>query len=246
MDLFLLDTLAFVGSWPSPIINISDPAHPETVGNFPMPLGGVYARDTFAYLAMDYDSFFVYSIAHPAAPRCLGSLDFSGGQQYAEYNVDIDVLDTIAYIGGWHLKTVSVADPRNPREVGTRWNPPSSYIPRLSYSPPYLYVACSDGGVCIMETLQTGVSELARPATANRVLVAPSVTRGPVRVTADVPGKTIELEVYDVAGSLIRKETGSMKRAVSVDLTGAPDGAYLVMVRMENSRSTTKVVKTRR
>ena len=97
-----------------------------------------------------------------------------------------------------------------------------------------------------METLQTGVSELARPATANRVLVAPSVTRGPVRVTADVPGKTIELEVYDVAGSLIRKETGSMKRAVSVDLTGAPDGAYLVMVRMENSRSTTKVVKTRR
>ncbi len=246
LDLFVCDSLAYVSNWPSPIINISDPTHPSTVGNFPMPLGGVYVRDTFAYLAMSYDSMFVYSVANPALPVRLGSLDFSGGQQYAEYNVDIEVLDTIAYIGGWHLKTVSVADPRDPREVGERWNPPSSYIPRLTYAAPYLYVACSDAGVCIMETLQTGISEPARRPAASRISVAPSLTRGPFRVTVNVTGRAFDLEVFDVAGNLIQRKTGSMRGAQTIDLTSAPDGAYLVMVKTDVGMSTTKVVKTRR
>jgi len=246
LDLFVSDSLAYVGNWPSPIISISDPAHPETVGSFPMPLGGVYVRDTFAYLAMSYDSMFVYSVANPALPVRLGSLDFSGGQQYAEYSLDIEVLDTIAYIGGWHLKTVSVADPRNPREVGERWSPPSLYIPRLTYAAPYLYVACSDGGVCIMETLQTGISEPARGPAASRISVAPSLTRGPVRVTANVLGRVFDLEVFNVTGNLIQIRTGSMREAQTIDLTSAPDGAYLVMVKTDVGMSTTKVVKTRR
>ncbi len=246
LDLFVADSLAYVSNWPSPIINISDPGHPEAVGNFPMPLGGVYVRDTFAYLAMSYDSMFVYSVANPALPVRLGSLDFSGGRQYAEYNLDIEVLDTIAYIGGWHLKTVSVADPRNPREVGERWDPPSSYISRLTYAAPYLYVACSDGGVCIMETLQAGISEPARRPAASRISVTPSLTRGPVRVAFCVPGKAFDLEVFDVTGNLIQSRTGSMRGAQTIDLTSAPDGAYLVMVKTDVGMSTTKVVKTRR
>jgi hypothetical protein len=245
LDLFVSDSLAYVGNWPSPIISISDPTHPEIVGSFAMPLGGVYVRDTFAYLAMSYDSMFVYSVANPALPVRLGSLDFSGGQQYAEYDLDIEVLDTIAYIGGWHLKTVSVADPRNPREVGERWNPPS-YIPRLTYAAPYLYVACSDAGVCIMETLQTGISEPARRPAASRISVAPSLTRGPVHVTVNVTGRVFDLEVFDVTGNLIQKRTGSMKGAQTIDLTSAPDGAYLVMVKTEVGVSTTKVVKTKK
>jgi len=244
--LCMQDSLAYVGSWPSPIISVSDPVHPETVGNFPMPLGGVCVRDTFAYLAMSYDSMFVYSVANPALPVRLGSLDFAGGQQYAEYDLDIEVLDTIAYVGGWHLKTVSVADPRNPREVGERWNPPSSYIPRLTYAAPYLYVACSDGGVCIMETLQTGISEPARTVLAKHIAVSPTLTRGPVRVAACVPGKAFILEVFDVTGNLIQKKTGSTKGAQTIDLTSAPDGVYLVMVKTEVGVNTMKVVKTRR
>jgi hypothetical protein len=246
LDLFVSDSLAYVGNWPSPIINISDPTHPTTVGNFSMPLGGVYVRDTFVYLAMSYDSMFVYSVSNPSLPVRLGRLDFSGGQQYAEYNLDIEVLDTIAYVGGWHLKTVSVADPRNPREVGERWNPPSSYIPRLTYAAPYLYVACSDGGVCIMETLQTGVSESVRRSATCRISVTPSLTRGPVRVAACVPGNAFILEVFDVTGNLIQRRTGSMKGTQTIDLTSAPDGAYLVMVKTDVGMSTTKVVKTRR
>jgi hypothetical protein len=61
-----------------------------------------------------------------------------------------------------------------------------------------------------------------------------------------MPVKTMGLEVYDVAGNLVRRKTGSTKETVSVDLTGAPDGVYLVVVRTEVGRSTTKVVKTRR
>ena len=246
LDLFVADSLAYVGNWPSPIINISDPAHPETVGSFPMPLGGVYVRDTFAYLATSYDSMFVYSVANPALPVRLGSLDFAGGQHYAVYNVDIEVVDTIAYIGGTSLKTVSVADPRNPREVGTRWNPPSLAVSRLAYTWPYLYVACSDGGVCIMETLQTGISEPARRPAASRISVTPSLTRGPVRVTVNVTGRAFDLEVFDVTGNLIQRKTGLMRGAQTIDLTSAPDGAYLVMVKTEVGMSTTKVVKTRR
>jgi len=246
VDLFLQDTLAYVGSWPSPIIDVSDPTHPESVGCFPMPLTGVYVRDTLAYLAMDYDSMFVFSVANPAAPVRLGGLDFSGGQHYAVFNEDIEVIDTIAYIGGTSIKFVSVADPRNPREVGTRWKPPSLAVKRLTWVAPYLYLACDDGGVCIVETLLSGISEPARQSTLNRVQVAPSVTRGPVLVTASMPVRTMELEVYDVAGNLVRRKTGSAKGTVSVDLTSAPDGAYLVMVKTEEGRSTTKIIKTRR
>jgi hypothetical protein len=249
MDLFLLDTLAFVGSWPSPIIDISDPVHPETVGSIPLPLGGVFVRDTFAYAVMDYDSFFVYSVANPAAPVRLGSLDFSGGQQYAEYNVDIEVLDTVAYIGGWHLKTVSVADPRNPREVGTRWNPPSSYIPRLSYAPPYLYVACSDGGVCVLETLQTGISEIAARPLVGLVRVAPTVTAGRVRFWFDdaKPWRG-RVTVYNASGAEFAQASAS--RAVSdageIDLTNAPGGVYLLRFKTDRGSCFAKVVKTTR
>jgi hypothetical protein len=245
-DLCVLDSLAYVGNWPSPIINISDPAHPDTIGNFPMPLGGVYVRDTFAYLAMDYDSMFVYSVANPAAPIRLGSLDFAGGQHYAVFNVDIEVVDTIAYIGGTSLKTVSVADPRNPREVGPRWKPPSLAVRRLAFVAPYLYLACTDGGVCIAETLNAGVSERTTNSAVGRISVVPSITRGPVRVTASDIGRAFDLQVFDVAGNLIRKEASSTRKPVSLDLTSAPDGVYLVMVKTEVGMSTMKVVKTRR
>jgi len=245
MCLFLKDSLAFVGSWPSPIINIRDPAHPTAIGNINLPLGGIYVQDTFAYLAEDYDSFFVYSVANPATPVRLGGLDLSGGRPYGQYNLGVEVIDTIAYIGGWQLKAVSVADPRAPRETGTRWNPPSSYIPRLSFTSPYLFVACSEGGICIMETLQTGVNEHPGSVSAGSFLVAPSVTRGQVRVASSFAGKPFEVDAYDVEGALIRRQRSTGPSAV-VDLTGAPDGAYLVVVRTKDGRSTTKVVKARR
>jgi hypothetical protein len=245
-SLFVADSLAYVGNWPSPVIDVRDPTHPVVIGSFPVPSGGISVRDTFAYVARTYDSFYVYSVANPTSPARLGALDLSGGQAYGQYNLSVEVVDTVAYIGGWQLKTVSVADPRNPREIGERWNPPSLYIPRLTYAAPYLYVACSDGGVCIMETLQTGVGESARRPAASRISLAPSLTHGSVRVTVNVTGRALNLEVFDVTGNLIQRRTGSMRGVQTIDLTSAPDGAYLVMVKTEVGVSTTKVVKTRR
>jgi hypothetical protein len=246
IGLFLQDTLAFVGNWPSPIINISDPSRPDTIANFPMALSGVYVTDTFAYLAASYDSMFIYSIADPIRPTRLGSVDFSGGQQYAEYNLDIEVVDTIAYVGGLHIKTVSIADPRNPHEVGERWLPPATLASKLAYAEPYLYVACSEGGVCILETLRTGISENSRtPAMAN-VSVTPRITPGRLRVAVSGPSEMLSLKVFDVIGNVVWMETAPLRREVMVNLAGAPDGAYLVMVRTNVGTSTTKVVKTRR
>jgi hypothetical protein len=65
-------------------------------------------------------------------------------------------------------------------------------------------------------------------------------------VTANVLGRVFDLEVFNVTGNLIQIRTGSMREAQTIDLTSAPDGAYLVMVKTDVGMSTTKVVKTRR
>lgn len=96
-----------------------------------------------------------------------------------------------------------------------------------------------------METLQTGVNEHPGSVSAGSFLVAPSVTRGQVRVASSFAGKPFEVDAYDVEGALIRRQRSTGPSAV-VDLTGAPDGAYLVVVRTKDGRSTTKVVKARR
>jgi hypothetical protein len=200
-------------------------------------------RDTFAYVARTYDSFYVYSVANPASPRRLSALDLSGGRPYGQYNLSVALADTVVYIGGWQLKAVSVADPRQPREVGSRWSPPSYYVPRLTYVEPHLYVACSDGGMCILETLQTGVGETEGYLAPVCMRASPSVTRG--KVAIDLAGIHLpcELRVCDVLGAEVSRQVLRQNRTAQVDLSARSDGVYLLMVRSATGNVSLKVTK---
>ncbi|MBM3316143.1 T9SS type A sorting domain-containing protein, partial [candidate division WOR-3 bacterium] len=169
--------------------------------------------------------------------------DLSGGRPYGQYNLSVALVDTVAYIGGWQLKTVSVADPRQPYEIGSRWSPPSYYVPRLTCVEPHLYVACSDGGVCILETLQTGVGELGGCLLPARVLASPSVTRGMVVLDLSSIHLPCELTVYDVLGAEVARQVLRQNRTAQVDLTARSDGVYLLVVRSATENVSLKVTK---
>jgi len=180
MCLFLSDSLAYVGSWPSPIINVRDPAHPTTVGSFPLPLGGIFVRDTLAYLACDYDTFYVYSVADPTQPVRSGGLTWLVASSTAS--------TTPASKSSIRLlhRRLATQDrehrrPGTPREIGTRWN---HLLPtwRADYAAPYLYAACAEGGVCILDTLTTAVEEPPASRAEKSITVVPSVTNGLVSV----------------------------------------------------------------
>jgi hypothetical protein len=244
-DVFLDWPLAYVGNWPSPIINVSNPASPTIVGTIPDATGGIYVRDTFAYVAGSYDSVFVYSVARPNAPVRLGALDVSDGTPWSQFNRDIELVDTIAYVSGWQMKTISVADPRAPRECGPRWYPPSSLIRRLAYAPPYLYAACYDGGVCILETLSTGVAEARRDRASDMVDVRPSVVRGAARVQVTT-GQVAAVVVFTAAGVRIDASCRPDRAGWTVDLSRQPAGVYVLHITADRAKHLAKVIKTGR
>jgi len=243
--LFVKDSFAYVGSWPSQIISVRQPTQPTVIGSFDMPLGGIVVEDTFAYVARTYDSMYVYSVARPTQPLRLGSLCMSGGIPYGQWNRGLAKVDTIVYIGGWQMKVVSVADPARPFEVDARWAPPSLAVQRIEYVPPFLYVACGDGGVSVLETLQTGIVEQPSERGAASVVVEPTVTSGCVRVTSRGLVGVLRIGVYNVAGELVELATcyGGMG---SMDLSFAPAGAYVVRAETRTGCYTARVVKVRR
>jgi hypothetical protein len=154
-DLYLWDTLAYVAnSYNLNILDITQPANPQLVGTLNGYPNAMDRRDTFMFVVSDF-WLVSYSVADPVQPRALDSVSLTGHMH------DVLVLDSIAYCGGWVMQMVDVADPQNMRVLPETWVPPS-WIRRIVYAPPYLYTCCTEGGVCIMETLQTGIAEPGR------------------------------------------------------------------------------------
>ncbi|MFO7676146.1 MAG: T9SS type A sorting domain-containing protein [bacterium] len=245
LALFVLDTLAYVGNWPSsPIISISDPTQPTIIGNIDMPLRGIAVEDTFAYLARNYDSMYVYSVADPTSPVRLGTLSLSD-TPYGQWNAGLVKVDSVVYIGGWQLKSISVADPSRPYETAARWQPPSGWVQQLTYTAPFLYAACADGGVAILETLQTGLSEESVKTPVPVFSVWPSITTGPIRMEAkNAAMKPVRIKVFSVTGELVFFDENVISSAPRIDLTRLPAGVYLVRAETaDGSRFSSKVVR---
>jgi hypothetical protein len=244
-EVILSDTLAYVATLAgAAVVSIARPQNPHVIGTWPRDAMGIDLRDTILY-AVTYsspteDALFSLSVANPAAPYVLDSVTVPRTMH------DVLVADTIAYVGGWEMRLVSVADPRNLRLLDERWVPPS-YIRRLVYEPPYIYVVATYGGVCIMETLQTGVAEpveLRTPAAG--ISVTPSITRRCIRVRAVGEGEPLALEVHDVMGNRVAARLSLTGGLYLVDLQNLPAGVYLVCGRTEAGTQTAKVVKTGR
>ncbi len=245
-ELILADTFAYAATYAGVVIvGVARPQSPYVVGTWPRDAIGIDLRDTILY-AVTYSSptedvLLSLSVANPAAPYLLDSVIVPRTM------FDVVVIDTVAYVGGWELRFVSVTDPRDLRLLGERWVPPSLSIRRLLYEPPYVYVAATDGGVCIMETLQTGVAEPVEPRTlAAGINVTPSVTRRFIRVRAVGEEQPLALAVHDVMGNQVAARLSRTGGLYLVDMQNVPVGVYLVCARTATGTQTAKVIKTRR
>jgi hypothetical protein len=236
----LRDTLAYVTNLPTQVVNVADPGNPAVVGEFQRAAWNVFVEDTFAYLTVGSPGIIVYSIGNPSAPYPVDSLAF-GPQAF-----DVVMEDTLAYVGcGNAVRLLSVADPLNLRELGLHVVP--NYARRLFYSPPYLYVACAEAGVCIFETTQVGIAE-SNTSTRSRLRTRalPSPTTGTVRLEFGTrSGRATAVVIRDVLG----RETGRVPlggravRSANVNLKGLRAGLYLMEIVSEEGVEVLKLVK---
>ena len=155
--------------------------------------------------------------------------------------------ESLLFAGGQTLYVIDKRDPRNLRLAG-RWTPPEEFR-RLLWSPPYIYAACYEAGVCILETLPTGIAERRSSDLGPRgVFAHPSVTRGALAV--DLSRPTDVIYVRDAAG---RRIAGPFTKGgdanvcrLEIDLSGHPDGVYFIESATTSTTRTAKVIKTGR
>jgi hypothetical protein len=232
-DLWLSDTIAYVANLGLVMVSVANPAAPRILGTWPGEALGVTIRDTIAYVAC-VGSFVTVNVANPASPRTLDSLPAN------ELLYDVVLVDTLAYAGGKLLHVYNVADPANVREVAT-WNPPYS-IRRLEYVPPFVYVACYEAGVCILDTLAVGIAET--PASALRNPPGLSVSPNPAhdRIVLRGARELSEVVLWDVSGRVARRillDGGT----TAVSLSGLQPGVYLCSIAVGGKRETVKLIK---
>lgn len=236
-EVLLADTLAYVDNLFSvTVLSIAEPTNPRIIGAWDGRPNGIDLHDTILY-AVAPETLWCLSVSNPSAPSVLG---FAPVPRYMH---DVVVVDTIAYCAGWEMAFVSVADPRNLRRLPDRWVPPS-WIRRVIYAPPYIYTCCTDGGVSIHETLETGISEEAKRPMVGQAMVVPTVTTGWVRfLTNDAEPWRGRVTVYDPTGAQYAVTSGFNGNR-SIDLSSAPGGVYLLRLETDKGSSIVKVVKT--
>lgn len=236
-DAVLQDTLAYVSALNLTVVDVAQPDSPRVVFNGLSEVEGLDVVDTVAYLA--FDGLKTASIANPAAPYLLDTVPL------VDFITDVVVMDTLAVVSGRKLHVFNVSDPRELRLLGT-WTAPG-WCHKLFYTPSYIYAACYDAGVCILETTTTSLHDdrVFRHWTSG-VRVWPSVATGRVRVEADEPVRAVS--VFDAAGTRLAEGTRQLtirrdSRRWDIDCTGLPAGVYFVEVTTREAYVTTKVVK---
>jgi hypothetical protein len=223
MDLDLEDSLAFVTTLPFSIVNVARPTSPVLVGSSNVDASGVDAVDTIAYITAPYTGLVALNVARPAQPMTIDSLYLPNWWN------DVVVVGTRSYVGGTYIKVVDISDPTHLRVIGS-WTPPY-LVRRLCYSAPYLYAACYEAGVCVLESTGVGVSETPGRDLISRVaMLAPNPTSG--RLEVSLGGRVTTggaWTVRDVAGRLIRSgRVAAGQSRFTVDLTSEPSGVYMV------------------
>ena len=239
-DMDVRDTLAFIGNVHSlQIVSEARPDSPRVVGTWPYHTLGVAVADTIAYTGSTDYYFSSLNVADPAAPILLDTLWLGNSQ------TDVALCGARAYVAcNDEVICVDIADPMNLRIVG-RWKGPA-WIRRLSYAAPYVYVACSDAGVCICETLPVGIAE-SRPAPQRPCLLRLHPNPAGSFITLEVGSDDMPLDwvLRDVVGRVVRR--GLMRpdgSSFKIALGDLPGGVYLISVGAKGGiRHTTAFVK---
>jgi len=244
-DLHVADTVAFLSGRPLTIVSVAQAGSPRILSTWSRGVAGLDVVDTVLYAVGQNAQFWTLSVADPTDPRPLDSLhlpSFDGE--------DVVVIGSTAYASENVIRVVDVSDPANLRLRGAVGIP--YWSPRLVYAAPYLYACCAEGGICILETLPTGVAESksARPI-GQQLVLSPSVTTGRLTMVVPAVSESKELTVYDVAGKEVLRLSAPAQRNVlterwPVDLSRLSAGVYVLRLDGKGVSQTGKVVLTRR
>jgi len=229
-DLAVSDTLVYVASGSAlEVVNVGKPDSPSVAGAWIGHTYGLDLRDTIVY-AVGQRVLNTISVANPAAPYLLDSLPLSF------ITFDVVVVDSVAYVGGYQdLQTVDVSDARNLRLLDPSWTPPYA-IHRLAYKQPYIYVACTDGGVGICETCALSVTEASHePRWGSGLSVRPNPARSRVIVSGGPDGRPAAARILDAAGRVVLQKKGELScNDIRIDVSRLPVGLYFVEVGNRN------------
>jgi len=238
--LILIDTLAFVGTYPFSIISVSDPTSPVVVGTIPRAAFNGSVRDSFLFLSTG--GVLVCSVEDPTQPRVLDSLSVGSNTYWVE------AVDSLLYTGnqdGVHV--IDARDIHNLRVLA--YVPTPDFSIRLTHTVPYVYAACYGGGVCIFDTVTTGVSET-QPAllTTDDLHLAPSPVRDHATVRIrNVQRKEVRCNTYTVAGTRVPVAVSVSGEngwtVLRIDLRSVASGVYLLRVRVGKTARSLRVVK---
>jgi hypothetical protein len=233
--IFLKDSLAYVGSLPSPIININDPSNPVIIGNIPEGPYGIFVKDSFAFFAINYGGLQIWSVANPASPYLIDTI-------YYQRGYDVIVHDTFAYFGGLDFRILNIANPNNIFEIG-RYTTPDR-VRKLTYYNNLIYACCTEGGLCIFEQLPSGIEENHNEISITKVL---KITPNPTSSRFNLELNRIDdvVLVYNLAGELVKQVNWS-KQNRQIDISNLPDGVYFLSSKHSNNKILSKVVKISR
>ena len=232
-DVVVRDSLAYVTSLPSAIINVRNPSQPVVIGTISSSAYGIAVYDTFAYLAVNYGGLEIWSIATPQNPYRIDTVSYPRGYE-------VEVSESLLLYGGLDFRVLDLASPARPGELGFYATPYRTR--KVAADGQYIYAACFMAGVCVLEYLPSGISEGRNTPRRQRstASVLPNPTHGVLSVSG-LAGMTT-VNVFDAIGKEVMRDElhdGSQR----LDLTRLPAGLYFVEIRSRTARSAVKVVK---
>jgi len=211
------------------IVDVSDPAHPNAIGTYTAPGGGmmemsgdVVVAGNTAYVAADTAGLRVVDVSEPTHPKEIGAYDTPEG-------VDIAIASEIAhirdgYLGVW---TVDVSDPSNPRDMELSQVAGDTVSPRGStVMGRYTYVAARYDGLLVMDASDSsGSTEVGRcdtPGDALGIAVA-----GNYAYIADAP---VREDSGYVSGGLRVVDVSDPTNPIEVGFCDTPGEPWAVAV----------------
>ncbi len=135
------------------IIDISNPHDPSIVGNITSPhsFDGFINYPYLYGLILDHDNHFchlqIYNISVPSNPELEGTLMVGSDNSYSFF-----VEDTLAYVVGFALKVINVANPANPTIIGSiGLTDPDDRLYGVFTGGGYAYAASIHNGLCVYD-----------------------------------------------------------------------------------------------
>jgi hypothetical protein len=160
----VLDSYAYVGLGTSLVIlSIADPAHPERVGEMPLPRRpySVLRAGAYVYVADGGAGLRILDISDPAHPIEAGALAIPGEAQ------GLAIVRRLAYVaaGATGLHIVDISDARHPSELAALRLPDDAWD--VAIAGEYAYVAGGSAGLRVID-----VSDPAHPREVGQCLTS--------------------------------------------------------------------------